>query len=405
MKFSILLIVFISLMLFSCLGDETETKPIVEDETGWIKHPFYQHDFKAMRGVFELDNHILTLHDFGYGAKTYHKLEDSVEAVFLNLNVAHYPGKLHKHSDRSFPINEKYLPVSFVELPNTIFVYSLTKPMNPVTAMGGLEIKGEDIDPEFRQFSTLGSSRGNTISLNEDYLFLAYEVKNNNARPLKFALIELKENTEGIGVGVEVVSIQTIDAPQREDLVGNQFLSVISVNDGFIVTTFFSLFKWRFDGTIKEFERDPIDRDGFERYTTSFLINDPNTNVILCAETSTFLDSYYSTDNGETWDILRNFVSNVDFVTLDILNFYNFKGNLYGTYNSQIFQISISPNQLIVNELDNSGLVGNKITGISSYHKDSLVMVSTRSGAFYKPSADFLKPKINDSMGLFSGGF
>ncbi|MFN3800143.1 hypothetical protein [Belliella pelovolcani] len=406
MKNSILLFAFFSLMLFSCLGDETETEPVVEEEFGWVKNSRYLHDFQALRGVIELDNYLLTLHDFGYGIKVYNDLGNPEQLIFHNLIMPQASGRRHKHMDFSFPVSDKYLVTSFVEAPNSIFVYSLNKPFLFTTPISGLEIKGEDIDPNFREFRYLGTSRGDTFALNGNHILVCYAVNNDPRWHLRFALIEVELDTvTGFGVDTKLVSIKTIKAPQREDQTGNNLVSFIPVNDGFVGTTFFSLFKVDFEGNVKVFERENIDSDGFERYTESFLVKDHRSNVILCAEKSRLLKSYYSTDEGETWSLLSDFSSNIDFSSLDLLRFEEYNGALYGFYNSQIFQLSISPNQLTVNELDNIGLESHKITGISSYYQDSLVMVSTRSGAFYKPAEDFLKPKISDSMGLFSGGF
>ncbi|MCH7397188.1 hypothetical protein MM236_04270 [Belliella sp. DSM 107340] len=413
MKMRIILFALFTLTIFSCIDDEQDPEPTVEDQIEWTKHSFYQHDLKAMRGIFEMGNYIVTLHDFGYGVRTYDSTNHRFDNIFQFLNLTQNPGRKHKYGNLSFPVSEKYLPVRFVEMPNSIIVYSMLKPMDLSAPWEGLEIKGEDIDPDFREFSSLGISRGNAFELKENFLFVSYNTINADReeyfRPEKFAVIEIKQSSEGwAGLGVDLVSIHTFKAPiqqEYEENFGNAFLSVLPVNDGFLVSTFFGFFKTYFDGSIKMINRDIRDNNGNLRISDSYLVKDPKSNIILLLDHTTILKSYYSTDEGESWSVLSEFSSNVDFGSLDLLRFEEFNGALFGFFNSQIFQISISPSQLMVNELDNSGLESHKITGISSYYKDSLVMVSTRSGAFYKPAEDLLKPKISDSMGLFSSGF
>ncbi|KEO74726.1 hypothetical protein [Anditalea andensis] len=405
MKNPIIFISLFNLLFFSCINNEEDIESIIEEEIIWVQHPFYQHDLKAMRGIFQLDNYILTQHDFGYGVRIYEQGNEQLSNFFVNLLVSQVPGRKHMHIDLSFPVNEKYFPVCFVEIPKSIFVYSLRSPMQINTAISGLEIKGEDIDPDFRDFYIIGSFRGNMIELKDDFLFVAYNVKaETNPHPLKFAIIELKQDLSGFGVGTELVSIKTINSPQKEDLFGNLFSSVLPVNDGFVISTSFKLFKFYFDGTVKVFERNNIDKNDHERYTESILIKDPKTNVILCLDISNMLDSYYSMDDGETWDLLKDFHSSNDFSTLDMIRYIHHNDELYGIYNSQLFKISITPNHFAINELDNTGLEGHKITGISHYQKDSLVMVSSRSGAFYKPANELDKPKINAAMNTIFGG-
>lgn len=390
--------------MFSCLGDETET--IVEKETGWIKHPEYLNEYKTIRGIYELEDNLITLHDFGYGVKSYFDRGSFSQLNFFGLSIPDAGLRIHMPFNQSFPVNDKFMVFNIVERPNSIFVYSLNEPTSSSTPLSGLEIKGSEIDPNFRVFNFIFKSTGNAFELNGNHILLSYSVNNDPRMPLRFAMIEVEQNTtSGFRVGSELISINTFKAPQKEGLLGNGVMSMLSVDDGFIISTWFSLFKVDFEGNIKEFEKNNIDSNGNEQYGLSFLLKDPRTNVILCADYTDLTDSYYSTDDGESWSVLTDFTQPDSFFNLNRLYFRELNGDLYGTNRSQIFKVSITPNSFMLDELDNSGLEGHEITGISPYQKDSLVMVSTYSGAFYKPSADFLKPKISDSMGLFSGGF
>jgi len=405
MKNQFIIICFFSCLFFSCISNEDDLDTIIEPETGWVQHPFYQYEHKDLRGLLQLENHLLTLHDYGYGLKPYDETSERLNN-YMTLAIPGLPGRKHLNADLSFPVNEKYYPVHLVEIPNSIFVYPVKSQRDFIFYSSVLEIKGEDIDPDFRNFINIGTFRGNSMELVNNFLLVGYNVHAAaNPHPLKFAIMELKQNDAGSGGKVELISIKTINAPQKEGLYGNALHSIQPVNDGFVISTNFELFKLYFDGSIKTFERNNIDGNGFERYTTSFLVKDPKTNVLLCAEMSTVLDSYYSMDNGESWNVLTDFSSSIEFDSFDRLRFIHHNDELYGTYNSQIFKISITPNQLVLNELDNTGLEGHKITGLSFYQKDSLVMVSSRSGAFYKPSDELLQPKINGSMSTFSGSF
>lgn len=405
MKNSILLFSFFSLMLFSCLGDETETEPILEEELGWIEHPEYLNEYKTIRGIYELEDNLITLHDFGYGVKSYFDRGNFSQLNFFGLSIPDAGLRVHMPFNQSFPINDKFMVFNIVERPNSIFVYSLNEPTSLSTPLNGLEIKGSEIDPNFRVFNLIFKSTGNAFELNGNHILLSYSVNNDPTMPLRFAIIEVEQNTtSGFRVGTELISLNTFKSPQKEGLLGNGVMSMLSVEDGFIISTWFSLFKVDFEGNIKEFEKNNI-YNGNEQYGQSYLVKDPRTNVIICADATELTDSYYSTDDGESWSVLTDYDQPDSFYNLNSLYYRELNGDLYGTIRSQIFKVSITPNSFMLDELDNSGLEGHEITGISSYYQDSLVMVSTYSGAFYKPLADFLKPKMSDSMGLFSGGF
>ncbi|NID13127.1 hypothetical protein [Fibrivirga algicola] len=94
-----------------------------------------------------------------------------------------------------------------------------------------------------------------------------------------------------------------------------------------------------------------------------------------------------STDQGATWSIIIDQLP-------DAYRTFTYKtvgDKLIAAYNSQLFQLTITPTTLSTVELDNTGLYGNRITSVAQFR--NTVYVSTLSGVFTKPVRTFLTTK------------
>jgi hypothetical protein len=98
---------------------------------------------------------------------------------------------------------------------------------------------------------------------------------------------------------------------------------------------------------------------------------------------------YQSTNDGDNWINFGAIPQNLN--SLNFLDYYLVNNEIIGTYNAQLFHLTINKNSLTVKEIDNDGLANNSITSISKYYDK--VYVTTLSGVYYINYKDFLKYK------------
>ncbi|OQY25869.1 MAG: hypothetical protein B6244_14665 [Candidatus Cloacimonetes bacterium 4572_55] len=103
---------------------------------------------------------------------------------------------------------------------------------------------------------------------------------------------------------------------------------------------------------------------------------------------------YRSLDVGDTWQKLARF-SNT-------LRFYYIQGRLCANTLFQLWEIDLV--NLVINEIDNDGLSGNKILSVHEF--DNRVYVLTLTGLFYRDMDDFFtyKPDDTEEKGMVNPG-
>lgn len=92
---------------------------------------------------------------------------------------------------------------------------------------------------------------------------------------------------------------------------------------------------------------------------------------------------FISSDMGVSWELMGSIDPNFTW-----LNYYLHDGELYGTYNQQVFHIKdITDTKIEIAEIDNDGLLGNRITSLAFF--DGQVYATTLSGLFSRKLEDF----------------
>jgi hypothetical protein len=91
-----------------------------------------------------------------------------------------------------------------------------------------------------------------------------------------------------------------------------------------------------------------------------------------------------SQDQGENWSEYYKSVAGDQYAWL---NYLNVGKDVYATFRSQIWRVTISGESLKYQELDTDGLQGSQITSINKCGK--FAFVTTLSGLYYRDTTKF----------------
>ncbi|QDK79679.1 hypothetical protein EXU85_14120 [Spirosoma sp. KCTC 42546] len=235
------------------------------------------------------------------------------------------------------------------------------------------------LDADFAGFITLAVNQGETMVVNrQNQLIIPYQRYDRSySTPVingaNISLVLLSINVPAWpNLGLDVTKTQLIT------LEGAGFpYSMGSAGDYFIVSTVKGTFRISPTGVYEKTYPYGLLRQ-FSYNGTVYGVTYAN---------STSLQLVASTDQGKTWSVVANQVSD----TYRLLVYKQVNNLLIGMYNSQLFQLQLTATTLTPTELDNTNLFGNRITSVAAFH--NTVYVSTLSGVFTKPLRTFLTPK------------
>ncbi|RYF70945.1 MAG: hypothetical protein EOO39_14815 [Cytophagaceae bacterium] len=287
----------------------------------------------------------------------------------------HYGGQAQPNGRTDY---RPLLHPSFIGFIFNDFV-SIIPTASPVQSYVNTVVRFPALDPDFANFDLIPASNGETIVAN-----------NQNQLIVPYRRYDRSYNTPVINGGLINIALITVNVPSPPyiqlktdntkiiDLPSGNFLYAISsIGRYFLVSAGSGTYRILPDGSYQK------------TYPYSFLNLFTFKGVvygITTANTGT-LKLAASTDQGNTWSILVDQLPDA----YRLFNYKTVNNQLIATYNSQLFQLTITPTTLSTVELDNTGLYGNKITSVAQFR--NTVYVSTLSGVFTKPVRTFLTPK------------
>lgn len=250
---------------------------------------------------------------------------------------------------------------------------------SPVTAYANVGLHMNQLDTDFAGFNLLPVAVGETMAANRQNQFIipyqrydrSYSTPVIDGGSLSILLVSVTSpQPPNVGLATKKTQIVTLNG-------GLSLYSVGSVGDYFIVSTTGGTFR--------------IAPDGSYQQTYPYgLLRQFTFNGIVYGVTKSggpSLQLIASPDQGLTWSVLINQLPDI----YEYLTFKQVNNRLIAIYNSQLFQLTLTPTTLTSVELDNTGLYGNRITSVVAFH--NTVYVSTLSGVFTKPIRTFLVPK------------
>ncbi|HKO80667.1 MAG TPA: hypothetical protein VJU78_09735, partial [Chitinophagaceae bacterium] len=145
---------------------------------------------------------------------------------------------------------------------------------------------------------------------------------------------------------------------------------------------FFNSQFYRIDtsGNIKAFGYSPVPQVQNGIVSQMFTID----GYLFAVGTTKF---FVSKDKGESWALFSDETGSL----YTSLAYHNVGNELYATYESQIWRVTLIGNSLTYRELDNDGLQTNHITSVNKTGK--YAFVTTLAGLFYRDTATFNQPK------------
>ncbi|MBD8490004.1 hypothetical protein IFO69_14700 [Echinicola sp. CAU 1574] len=376
---ALLMIVF----SISC-SEEIKEAMIIEDEPViWQElDSVYVFDKKIILAAHETDDRFFTLGQNFIGIKNYAWNGEFLgDLIYYGYQFALPEEQLFKSTlniDYRYPINDEIAVTQIVESPDKIMVHSLLDTKHVGFILGSLVIDGEMIDDDFDRFEYQFRTGGDFVGLNGRHILLPYRKKSNSS-DVYYALVEVMPE----GRDVNLVGKYNFGSPIGMNYY--PFLTQETIEDGFLVASYHELWKVTKDGKAEV----KLSTQMNDIYGLDNIMYDPKSRMILAVSIYSG-KKFISDDMGETWREMTYENDDVLFL-MNNLNIIDFEHQLYALYNSQIFQLDINMESVKITELDNSGLFGNKITDLTSYYGDSLIMATTLSGAFVKPRAEFFK--------------
>jgi hypothetical protein len=220
-----------------------------------------------------------------------------------------------------------------------------------------------------------GGNKGGYPTIASRYILAPFECEF-STHTASFALIKidtvttLRGSPELYGPGLKLNSYKIVNV--TDDPVDSYYFSA-AYYDKFFIRAY--RYSWKIDTT------GNATKLPFYHYEM-FMLN----NKLFALSINSEL--YVSEDKGENWNL---------FATLQYpyanLQYHNVGSELYATFESQIWKVTMLGNQINFTELQNHGLETNLITSINKCGK--YVFATTLSGLYYKDTAHFKLLKTN----------
>ncbi|WP_375447847.1 hypothetical protein [uncultured Fibrella sp.] len=257
---------------------------------------------------------------------------------------------------------------------------NLVSVASPVANYSNAVVRMKDVDPDFADFNLVPYSVGDCMAINQQQQVLipysnydrSYQTPVIDGNTLHLALVStVIAPTSGY---VSVRSVLPIHIPNT-----GQVSNLVAQGNYLFVATYGGGGAYRIapNGSYQQTYPYSILR---------FFVGNGTLYGLTYANTQS-LKLIASTDQGVSWKVLTDQLP-ADYQSLQIRQVNN---QLIAWYNSQLFQLTITPTKLTAVELDNTGLYGNQITSVATFR--NTVYVSTLSGVFTKPVRTFLTPK------------
>ena len=248
-------------------------------------------------------------------------------------------------------------------------------PKNPVLSGHNIWVNLKNYDPDFALLELPSYQSGIGPAINNQNVclvpFLTFfeidgvQVINGNEH--KYALIQLDVRNSGGSSRIDTTSVTIIDPIEG----AGPFLLSQSFGDYFYLTLSEATLRMDSEGN-----QETIFPGRFVKMLTQ--------NNELFAFTDNEL--YRSNMEGLDWQLLGSPDSN-----FKQLNYAEVDGQLIGYYFNQLFALEITETEIKVTELEQEGLEGHEITSVVGFNEK--VYVTTLTGVFHRPMADFFEPK------------
>jgi hypothetical protein len=214
--------------------------------------------------------------------------------------------------------------------------------------------------------------------VNDKYILYPIRHKNDSTVKQHLYVTRLKDT---ILSGQNALKIDKIQTVSLSPSVGTSFLNsteVYSINTKFgkfFVSTNDNFYRIDTLGNVKSFGAPIYNVTGIFTINNLLFAINPNGRI------------YISQDQGETFSLFSDMGS----TSLGFLGFTEINNTVIAYYNDQIWNITLSGNELKFKELKNDGLEGHKITAIANC--GTKYFTTTLSGVFYRDSTNMFLPK------------
>lgn len=292
-----------------------------------------------------------------------------------DTTFVHYSGQAQPNGRTDY---RPLLHPSFIGFVINDFI-SLIPTASPVQSSVNAIVRFPALDPDFASFDLIPAATGETMVANsQNQLIIPYRRYDRsystpviNGNLVNIALVSVNVPSPP-SIQLTTASTKLIEIP------GGNFLRALSnVGNYFLVSASNGTYRISPDGSYQK--TYPYSFLNFFTFNgTVYGVTTANTSTLKLAA---------SADQGNTWSILVDQLPDA----YRLFNYKTVNNQLIATYNSQLFQLTITPTTLSTIELDNTGLYGNKITSVAKFR--NTVYVSTLSGVFTKPVRTFLTPK------------
>jgi len=366
----VLLLLFISSTVWSCKEKVIDTPtPAPDPGLTWQINEGFLFDEKIQLNSYA-DTAIIILSGSHATA-----IAPGSQRPKTDTNFVHYGGQAQPSGRTDY---RPLLTPSFVGFVLNDFV-NIIPTASPVQSYVNAVVRFSELDPDFASFDLLPSWIGESIIAN-----------NQNQLIVPYRRYDRSYSTPVIEGGLTNIALISLDVPsppsiqikatktQLLTIQGGNFLhSISSIGSYFLVSTSNGTFQIASDGIYRKTYPYPFLKF-FVFNGTVYGITTANTGTLKLAK---------STDQGSTWSIIIDQLP-------DAYRTFTYKtvgDKLIAAYNSQLFQLTITPTTFSTVELDNTGLYGNRITSVAQFR--NTVYVSTLSGVFTKPVRTFLTTK------------
>jgi hypothetical protein len=307
-------------------------------------------------------------------------MNDSMIAVASNYQIAYVNVKHLGYTyrigipDKSYysalvpPTISKGMTVS-VSDPNKLIVFATYMPV----FQSGIPVS---FSPTYSSSTTSGKAlpRGSLFNsgcsiINDKYILAPFESDWNNGKAT-FSLIKVSQ--KGWNTIIESTKNITVSSTFYG---GNDFSATFFGK--FFYTYYRQFFRVDTLGNVKSFGSSPMQTTLSDNVSQMFTLN----SYLFAVAGGSF---FVSNDQGENWSL---FYQSVAGDMYSWCNFYNVGKDVYATYLSQVWKVTLSGESLKYQELDNDGLQGSQITSINKCGK--YAFVTTLSGLYYRDTTKF----------------
>ncbi|OKL39476.1 hypothetical protein [Pontibacter flavimaris] len=357
-----LLSFFIPLLLVSCNKKELEeiepAPPVI-----WEVHDYFLHNQRYISNLYSSDDklQVMGMHLFSTISLEGGK-EDVKHYVHPFQNVSH-----HKH-----PMNSKVFG-------GTDGDYLRFKTVSdPVLSGSGLLIEVATLDPLFREFSLIMSYSNESFAISENNVALVpYNFYNEETgrHSLRYLLVKLAVEKDVHNNDKLVLEETRILTPAEQ---GGVVRHMRSHQDNFYVATDWGFYKFSKEGEISFQMPHQIAYTSFDHKGEIYAFARHGTRQT---------HGLFRYGSGQSWSMDAQIGNSAEMLAYHAIS----DELLLASYNSQIFEVELGVDKLIVRELDNTGLEGHYITSIAMV-KDK-VYIGTHSGLFSKAAEHLLTYK------------